>query len=156
MHYNIFADKITPQVSQYHVATPPEGMQEVNPRLLSALTTHQSNSSIGFYWGTMNSIFDSVELKMIEELAKRGSITNKRYSDKKKYLKDLIRRLYLNLWMKNTCHQKSGMNQNPEKDFSKECLMHIRKIKERRRSRNWRMIQDYGRVLPKLFVKIQL
>ena len=45
----------------------------------------------------MNGIFDSVELKMLEELAKRGSVTNKRSGDKKKYLKELIRRLYLNL-----------------------------------------------------------
>ena len=45
----------------------------------------------------MNSIFDSVEMKMLEELAKRGSVVNKRYSDKKKYLKELIRRLYLNI-----------------------------------------------------------
>ena len=32
-----------------------------------------------------------------EELAKKGAITNKRFSDKKKYLKELVRRLYLNL-----------------------------------------------------------
>lgn len=45
----------------------------------------------------MNGVFDSVEMQMLEELAKRGAITNKKFSDKKKYLKDLIRRLYLNL-----------------------------------------------------------
>ena len=45
----------------------------------------------------MNGIFDSVELKMLEELAKKGYLTNKRMNDKKKYLKELIRRLYLNL-----------------------------------------------------------
>ena len=45
----------------------------------------------------MNGIFDSVEMQMLEELAKRGAITNKKFSDKKKYLKELIRRLYLNL-----------------------------------------------------------
>ena len=45
----------------------------------------------------MNGVFDSVEMQMLEELAKRGSITNKKFSDKKKYLKELIRRLYLNL-----------------------------------------------------------
>ena len=45
----------------------------------------------------MNGLFDSVEMKMLEELAKKGAITNKRFSDKKKYLKELIRRLYLNL-----------------------------------------------------------
>ena len=45
----------------------------------------------------MNGIFDSVELKMLEELAKKGSVINKKYTDKKKYLKELIRRLYLNL-----------------------------------------------------------
>ena len=45
----------------------------------------------------MNGIFDAVELKMVEELMKHGAVTGKKYSDKKKYLKELIRRLYLNL-----------------------------------------------------------
>ncbi len=45
----------------------------------------------------MNGIFDSVELKMLEALAKKGAFTNKKFTDKKKYLKELIRRLYLNL-----------------------------------------------------------
>ena len=45
----------------------------------------------------MNGVFDSVEMQMLEELAKRGAITNKKFSDKKKYLKELVRRLYLNL-----------------------------------------------------------
>ena len=45
----------------------------------------------------MNGIFDSVELKMLEEMAKKGAFTNKRFSDKKSYLKELVRRLYLNL-----------------------------------------------------------
>jgi len=45
----------------------------------------------------MNGLFNAVELKMLEELAKKGSVTNKKFSDKKKYLKDLVRCLYLNL-----------------------------------------------------------
>ena len=45
----------------------------------------------------MNGVFDSVEMQMLEELAKKGSVTNKKFSDKKKYLKELVRRLYLNL-----------------------------------------------------------
>ena len=45
----------------------------------------------------MNGIFDSVEMKMLEELAKKGAVTNKKFTDKKKYLKELVRRLYLNL-----------------------------------------------------------
>ncbi len=45
----------------------------------------------------MNSIFDKIELAMIDDLMKRGAITGKRYSDKKKYIKEVIRRLYLNL-----------------------------------------------------------
>ena len=45
----------------------------------------------------MNAIFDSVEMKMIDELSKRGAVVGKKYSDKKKYLKELVRRLYLNL-----------------------------------------------------------
>ena len=46
----------------------------------------------------MNGIFDLVEMKMLEELSKRGAVVGKKYSDKKKYLKELVRRLYLNLW----------------------------------------------------------
>ena len=45
----------------------------------------------------MNGIFDSVEIKMLEELSKRGAVDGEKYSDKKKYLKELVRRLYLNL-----------------------------------------------------------
>ena len=45
----------------------------------------------------MNGIFDSVEMKMIDELSKRGAVVGKKCSDKKKYLKELVRRLYLNL-----------------------------------------------------------
>ena len=46
----------------------------------------------------MNGIFDSVEMNMLEELSKKGAVVGRKYSDKKKYLKELIRRLYLNLW----------------------------------------------------------
>jgi hypothetical protein len=42
-------------------------------------------------------IFDAVETKMLEELARRGAIVGKKYTDKKAYLKEVIRRLYLNL-----------------------------------------------------------
>ena len=45
----------------------------------------------------MNGIFDSVEMKMLEELSKRGAVVEKKYSDGKKYLKELVSRLYLNL-----------------------------------------------------------
>ena len=45
----------------------------------------------------MNGIFDGVEIKMLEELAKRGALVGKKYSDKKKYLKEVVRHLYLNL-----------------------------------------------------------
>ena len=38
----------------------------------------------------MNGIFDSVEMKMIDELSKRGAVVGKKYSDKKKYLKEHI------------------------------------------------------------------
>jgi hypothetical protein len=45
----------------------------------------------------MNGIFDAVEMKMLEELYKRGALVSKKYSDKKKYLKELVRILYLTL-----------------------------------------------------------
>lgn len=45
----------------------------------------------------MNGLFDPVELKMLEEMAKKGAFTNKKVSDKKKYLKELIRHLYLDI-----------------------------------------------------------
>ena len=41
----------------------------------------------------MNGIFNSVELKMIEEMGKKGLVTGKKCSEKKKkYLKELIRK----------------------------------------------------------------
>ena len=45
----------------------------------------------------MNGILDQVELKMLETLMKNGAVTKKKHSDKKKYLKELIRKLYLDL-----------------------------------------------------------
>ena len=36
----------------------------------------------------MNGIFDSVEMKMLEELSKKGAVVERKYSDKKKYLKE--------------------------------------------------------------------
>ena len=45
----------------------------------------------------MNGIFDSVEMKMIDDLSRRCAVVGKKYSDKKKYLKELVRRLYLSL-----------------------------------------------------------
>ena len=44
----------------------------------------------------MNGIFDAVEMKMLEELSKKGTVVGKKYSDKRKYLKELVRRLYMN------------------------------------------------------------
>ncbi len=46
----------------------------------------------------MNSIFDKIEIAMIDALMKKGIITDKKYSDKKKYIKEVVRRLYLNMW----------------------------------------------------------
>lgn len=43
----------------------------------------------------MNTIFDKVELQMIEELMKKGAVTGRKYNDKKKYIKELVRSLYL-------------------------------------------------------------
>ena len=45
----------------------------------------------------MNGIFDSVEMKMLDELAKKGAFTGEKQTDKKKYLKALIHRLYLSI-----------------------------------------------------------
>ena len=45
----------------------------------------------------MNGILDQVEIKMLETLMKNGAVTKKKYSDKKKYLKELIKTLYLSL-----------------------------------------------------------
>ena len=45
----------------------------------------------------MDSILDKVEQQMLKELMSRGAITGKKYTDQKKYIKEVIRRLYLNL-----------------------------------------------------------
>lgn len=49
MSYNIFADKIVPQVSDWHTGCPTQEMEPVNPRVLSALATMQGQGSIGFH-----------------------------------------------------------------------------------------------------------
>lgn len=49
MSFNIFADKITPQVSNWVYGVPPEGIEPVNPRVLSSLATFQGQGSIGFH-----------------------------------------------------------------------------------------------------------
>ena len=46
----------------------------------------------------MNGILDRVEQSMLKELMSKGAVTGKKYTDQKKYMKELIRRLYLNLW----------------------------------------------------------
>lgn len=45
----------------------------------------------------MNIVFNQVESKMIEEMMKKKYLTDKRYSDKKEYLRALVKRLYLSL-----------------------------------------------------------
>jgi len=40
---------------------------------------------------------DKVELQMLEALNKKGAVTKKRYIDSKKYLKELIKKLYFEL-----------------------------------------------------------
>ena len=40
---------------------------------------------------------DPVEEKMLEELMKKGIVVGKKMTDKKKYLKETIRRMYMNL-----------------------------------------------------------
>ena len=45
----------------------------------------------------MNSIFDRAEMVMLDELMKKGAITGKKYTEKKKYIREVVRRLYLNL-----------------------------------------------------------
>lgn len=44
----------------------------------------------------MNGLFDQVELKMLDVLMKNGAVTRKKYTDRKKYLKEMVRTLYLN------------------------------------------------------------
>ena len=45
MHYNVFADKITPQIMDWIISTKPDGMKEINPRLLGSLTMQNAFSS---------------------------------------------------------------------------------------------------------------
>ena len=44
MKYNAFAGKVQAMYSNFVNGIPPDGMEEVNPRLLSALTTMQSTT----------------------------------------------------------------------------------------------------------------
>ena len=45
----------------------------------------------------MNIVLDVVEKEMLKELMKRGVITGKKFTDGKSYIREVIRRLYLNL-----------------------------------------------------------
>jgi len=45
----------------------------------------------------MNGIFNPVEMKMLEELMKQGVLVGKRHQDKKKYLKELVNKLYMSM-----------------------------------------------------------
>jgi len=46
----------------------------------------------------MNNItLDKVEQEMLKELMKNGAVVGRRYTDAKAFVKELIRRLYLNL-----------------------------------------------------------
>ena len=45
----------------------------------------------------MNGILDRVEISMLKELMSRGAVTGKKFTDQKKYIKELIRKLYLNI-----------------------------------------------------------
>ena len=46
--YSMIADKIIPQTSNYVTGVPPEGLEPVNPRVLSALATMQGPGFIDF------------------------------------------------------------------------------------------------------------
>ena len=41
MKFNPFAGKVTPMYSNYVTGIPPEGMEEIHPRLLSSIATMQ-------------------------------------------------------------------------------------------------------------------
>ena len=45
MRFNIFADKITPQITDWNTCARPDGIEEINPRLLSSLTMQNAFSS---------------------------------------------------------------------------------------------------------------
>jgi hypothetical protein len=45
----------------------------------------------------MNGILGQVEQSMLKVLMSKGYVTGKKYTDQKKYINDLIRKLYLNL-----------------------------------------------------------
>ena len=85
----------------------------------------------------MNGIFDSVEIKMLEELSKKGAVVGKKYSDKKKYLKELVRRLYLNLWGRRT------MTRTPTTKWLKETSNLSSSLPTRQR--NWLRTMPWSR-----------
>ena len=49
LSWNPFANKIIPQYSNFVVGTPPDGMPQMNPRLISSLATFQNNAHGVFY-----------------------------------------------------------------------------------------------------------
>ena len=49
MAWNGFANKITPQVSNWHHGTPPEGSEPYHPKIMEAVTTAQPLHQGEFY-----------------------------------------------------------------------------------------------------------
>lgn len=49
MRWNAFANKITPQVSNWHHATPPEGAEPYHPKIMSSVMTAQPLHQGEFY-----------------------------------------------------------------------------------------------------------
>ena len=45
----------------------------------------------------MNVVFNQVEAKIIEDLMKKKYLVDKRYTDKKEYLRALLKKLYMSL-----------------------------------------------------------
>ena len=96
MKWNPFANKIQPMYSNYVNGTPPDGMEEVNPRLLSSLNLMQPSKPEFFLKGIMIinlklSPSDEQKLKIVMKKDRRPFTTR----DAQRFFLDQLNRAFV-------------------------------------------------------------
>ena len=97
MKYNPFAGKVQAMYSNFVNGNPPDGMEEVNPRLLSAITTMQSTKPEFFQ--RINTMLINLKLTKVDEAKLREVIRQRRrpftQADVKQFFMDALNRAYV-------------------------------------------------------------
>ena len=97
MKYNPFASKVQAMYSNFLNGTPPDGMEEVNPRLLSSLTTMQPSRPEFFQ--RIITMMISLKLNKVDEAKLREILKQRKrpftQMDVKRFFLDQINRAYI-------------------------------------------------------------